>query len=88
MVVTVVSFRSFLLFRYAVSGFSICPNQKRVDNRENLFLESLDIFKQTSDIPEKFERTFPWKICENFGLSAFNLFEIVVGCGAFSHSIF
>ena len=32
--------------------------------KTNQLLESIDISKQTSDVPEKFERTLRWKFCE------------------------
>ena len=32
------------------------------------FLESLDIFKQSSDTLKRLERTFQWKFCKNFWL--------------------
>ena len=42
--------------RTAVQARRTCPLKKL-----GLYLESLDISKQTSDIPMTFERTFRWK---------------------------
>ena len=46
--------------------------------KTNQLLESIDISKQTSDVPEKFERTLRWKFCEKKNCRAFScLFETV-----------